>query len=387
MNSYREMVSDLNKFYYKQTTSIPDDSIIYENTWNIQWNNRLAIQRVYQISKILNKSPNVLGKKSGESAIWYNPKSNIEIGDYHRIEILDQAYQHTNPYRHADFIMVWFRMELKPDKAINISNISNNIFYYKLGQLVGVSCNFLADAIGAISVLKEYNDCKISLDEAKDLYHDRINNLAEEFLQSEKTEDINTFPTPLRDIMEKYIMSDTISEDVYQDSNELTIETGIVIAKLSPLPSPSSLSEFSSKYESNNDNNDSNRLDNNRKLDVLDRNISDVLDRNESIIHQLTAKRTLPKQNQTIEELSRSVSKSLTSNLYLTPQANLSDEGLIDTNLSDEKNITNASKLIEVDNIPGLFTDRNIKPAKPPRPPLTIQSHGNMSMSKLPSFK
>ena len=73
MNSYERMVGDLNKLYYEKTTSMSPDAIIYDNVWDLKWNNPLAIQRVYQVSKLLGKCPDVLGRNPGESAMWYNP--------------------------------------------------------------------------------------------------------------------------------------------------------------------------------------------------------------------------------------------------------------------------------------------------------------------------
>jgi hypothetical protein len=235
MNSYQELVSNLNKLYYDKTTSLPPNIVVYENTWNINWNNQLAIQRVYELSKMLNKSPDVIGKRVGQSAIWYNPSSTTGNGQYHRIEVLDQGYQHLHPTRHSDFMLVWFRMELKPEKAENISKINPSIIYYQPGQLIGVNCNFLAAGIGAISVIKEYNDCKISLEEAKDLSDIRLSDLADEFLESEQSVDIRNYPTSLKDILESYIMTSMIPDSVYEPIKETVISIDIV---------PSSTPEF-----------------------------------------------------------------------------------------------------------------------------------------------
>jgi len=215
MNSYERMVGDVNKLYYDKTTTISRDAVVYNNVWELQWNNPLAIQRVYQVSKLLGKCPDIVGRKPGQSAIWYNPVSKVGTGQYHKFEIQDQAYQHTKPMRHADFLFVWLRMKMKPEKAADINKITSSAFYYEPGQLVCTACHFIGASIATMSILKEYNDCKISLSEARHEYDIRIGELLKEFLESEKTEDIQNFSTPLRDIYETYIMSDVPPEEVF----------------------------------------------------------------------------------------------------------------------------------------------------------------------------
>ena len=216
MNSYERMVGDVNKLYYKKTTTISPDTVIYDNIWNLKWNNPLAIQRVYQVSKLLGKCPDILGTKLGQSAVWYNPESKIGKGNYHKFEIQDQAYQHTKPARHVDFFFVWLRMKMKPEKAANINSITTSAFYYEPGQLVCAACHFIEASIATFSILKDYNDCKINLPQARQEYDNRIKELLEEFTKSEKVEDIKNFPTPLRDIYEEYIMDNKPPESIFE---------------------------------------------------------------------------------------------------------------------------------------------------------------------------
>ncbi len=242
MNSYEEMIGSINKLYYDKTTSIPPDSLVYENVWNIEWNNKLAIQRVYEVSKLLNRGPDVLGKRPGQSAIWYNPETKVGKGHYHKFEIHDQAYQHSKPARHADFFFVWLRMKMKPEKATNINKITTSAFYYDPGQLVCAACHFIEASIATFSVLKDYNDDKINLEQARQVYDNRIGELLEEFLKSEQNEDIRNYPTPLRDILETYIVSDMVPDEVFQGYSEakdvlvITVET--IEEKISPPRTP-----------------------------------------------------------------------------------------------------------------------------------------------------
>ena len=216
MNSYERMVGNVNKLYYKETTTISPGSVVYDNVWDLRWHNSLAIQRVYQVSKLLGKCPDVLGRRPGQSAIWYNPPSKVGNGHYHKFEIQDQAYQHTKPARHADFFFVWLRMKMKPEKAANINKITTSAFYYEPGQLACAACHFIEASIATFSVLKDYNNDKVNVEEARREYDNRISEMLPEFLKSEQVEDIRAFPTPLRDIYEEYIMSDRPPEEVFE---------------------------------------------------------------------------------------------------------------------------------------------------------------------------
>ena len=245
MNSYEQMIGSLNKLYYEKTTSLPPGIVIYENSWNLEWNNLLAIQRVYEVSKLLNREPDLLGVKSGQSAIWYNPETKVGKGHYHKIEIQDQAYQHTKPARHSDFLFVWLRMKIKPEKAADINKITSSAFYYEPGQLVCAACHFIEASIATFSILKEYNDDKINLDQARQIYDIRIKELLEEFIQSEYTEDIRNYPTPLRDALESYIIADSPSDDIFDGyteslkSNELVVvNVRSVETRVPPPPEP-----------------------------------------------------------------------------------------------------------------------------------------------------
>ena len=246
MNSYERMIGEINKLKYNETTSVPKDAIKYENMWNLKWHNKLAIQRVYEVSKLLNKPPDMLGLEAGQSAVWFNPKSKVGKGHYHKFEIHDHAYQHTKPVRHADFFFVWLRMKMKPEKAANINRITTSAFYYDPGQLVCAACHFIEASIATFSVLKEYNDDRINLEQARQVYDNRISEMSEEFMESEKLENIIDYPTPVRDIYEKYIMSDVPPDTVFQGycpcedvtvTIELETHTEETKRKLSPLSS------------------------------------------------------------------------------------------------------------------------------------------------------
>lgn len=217
MNSYENMVSSINKLYYDKTTNVPAGTEVYDNMLGLKWDNSLAIQRVYEISALLGRNPDVVGKEKGQSAIWYNPKTKIGQGHYHRFEIHDQAYQRSKPSGHADFLFVWLRMKLKPEKAADISKITRSVFYYEPAQLVCATCHFIEATIATFSVLKDYNNCKVSLEEAQHTFGVRVKELADEYKKGG--------PTPLRDILERYIVEDMPSDDIFQGRELFTKQT------------------------------------------------------------------------------------------------------------------------------------------------------------------
>ena len=233
MNPYEQMISSVNKIYHKQTTELPSGVPIHNNMLNLEWNNLLAIQRVYEMIQVLNRNPDMLGTKKGQSAIWY------DVGSYHKVEIQDQAYQHTKPERHSDFIFVWLRIQMKPEKVADINKITSAAFYYEPGQLLCASGNFLGESIATFSVLKEYNDCKINLEEARELLNYRVKELTEEFVKAERSGNLKNYPTPLMDALESYVISDSLPKEIFEVPSSLP---SLPSLPLSPSLPPLSLS-------------------------------------------------------------------------------------------------------------------------------------------------
>lgn len=331
MNPYERMVGDVNKLYYKKITTIAPGSVVYDNIWDIQWNNPLAIQRVYQVSKLLGKCPDVLGRKQGQSAVWYNPRSKVNKGNYHKFEIHDHAYQHTKPARHVDFFFVWLRMKMKPDKAADINKITTSAFYYEPGQLVCAACHFIEASIATFSVLKDYNDDKINLEQARQEYDNRIVELLGEFLESEKTVDIEKYPTPLRDIYEEYIMSDMPPEEIFEaPKKSCGCDVAIDVAIVMEIKSTEVDMLHSKLLEPS-------RLIESESINGLtfDNNLSEA-----DIIRELTMKRIESELNK------RGVKPSILSDLSATPveTSNLSATPVETSNLSDLSISSNFNK-------------------------------------------
>ncbi len=62
---------------YTERTSVPKEAIKYQNVWNLQWKNQLAINRVYQIALLLKRNPDMIDAKPDGMAWWKKPNMKI----------------------------------------------------------------------------------------------------------------------------------------------------------------------------------------------------------------------------------------------------------------------------------------------------------------------
>ena len=207
MDSYTNMVDETNILFTDNTRNI------VSNKLNLDWDNKLAIKRVYQTIKMLGKDPDVVGKDKNQSVIWYKPRIDVTDRNYDRIEIMDQSYHYLQPTKRGDFYFVSYRMEIKPNKIHDVSKINNSAFYYSRGSLVTVGCHYIGAALATFSVLKDYNNDKISLLQAKKELKSRNNKLFEEFEQDK---------IKYKVILEKYITSDNITRTLLTSDNNIT---------------------------------------------------------------------------------------------------------------------------------------------------------------------
>lgn len=213
-NAYQQLTAKLNKMKFKEFTKPKEDQVYYENIWNLEWNNPVAIQRVYQTAELFNRSPDVLGRKAGQTAIWYNAVPPNGFGEYSEVQVKDVAYKH---HGHMDFYFTRLRMKLDPDKAQDIQKISEGAYYYPVGQELSFACHTIEPAIAVFSVIKEYNDDKVTLEEAKSLKGERVTKLVDEFNQTlEKGESLRSSNRPYKEALEEYIMSGVEFPDPFE---------------------------------------------------------------------------------------------------------------------------------------------------------------------------
>lgn len=215
MDSYTALIGKTNQIKFKETTSLPEGVARYENDWNLEWRNPLAIQRVYETTMLLGRAPDMLSRKAGQSAVWFNPESKVEEGSYYKFEIYDVAYVHNQPATHTDFFFVTMRMQLKPKTIESLNKISGSISYYAVGNLLTATCHFIGASIASFAIVKQVDNCEINVSQARQLYGIYIKELHQEFIASEKCGDLKNFETPMRNALESYIMADLPDESAY----------------------------------------------------------------------------------------------------------------------------------------------------------------------------
>jgi len=222
MSAHDRMLIRLDNLNSNGNTDIPDNIQPYENTWGLKWNNSLAIQRVYEVSDLLGRAPDMLGVEPGQMAVWYNPEPIVDAdNDYYKFEIQDVFYRHGN---HFDFFFVTIVLELNENTDRNLHQISDALSYYPVANLLTSACHAIEPNIAILSVVRDYNDSKITLSEAQDLVKSRVDLLLPEFYAAQKFGDVVAYPTPARDILEEYTLSDVEEVPMIEDRPMLAIE-------------------------------------------------------------------------------------------------------------------------------------------------------------------
>lgn len=115
--------------------------------------------------------PSIMDKRSGGVAIWNTNDLRKRGHCWERIEIHDEIIIHDEPLLHADFLYVWYKLNIPKNKICDIISISDSITYDPLKQLVRVRCNFMGTIANTIYLLKYIIKYNISGENAKQLYN------------------------------------------------------------------------------------------------------------------------------------------------------------------------------------------------------------------------
>jgi len=159
----------------------------------LQWENKLAEQRVYETIDILNQNPDIYDPATGGRAIWIAPPMLFNPGKslYSDIVIKDVAYYHEKTADHLDFYFMSLNYNIKPDKIANLNKITGSAYYYPVGELLYAGCHFPSASIITFAIIKEYNEDKISLEDARESYNNRIKQASDEYNKSATSGDIH----------------------------------------------------------------------------------------------------------------------------------------------------------------------------------------------------
>ncbi len=172
----KNMYSQLNE---KKLSKLLEAPLKFDMNEFSNWENPLAIFRIMEMILFFDRSPDILSNNvtKRNTVIWTQPGV---IRGYWKLEINENAFLHSKPQDHADFFFVYIRHQVEPEKVKNLHKISDSITYYPLGKIIGAGCHFRGAGVAALSLVKEYSEGVISIEQAIDSYDRRIMELEKE---------------------------------------------------------------------------------------------------------------------------------------------------------------------------------------------------------------
>ena len=125
--------------------------------------------------------------------------------------IEEEAFLHSKPAWHADFFTMHARVKMTPEKQGHLPEISPSISYYAPASDCGAGCHNRGAGVGSLSIVKQYAQDDLSLQQAIDEYDRRIATLAVENAEFDAvyiSEGIVAAMqvTPLTDAYERYVV-------------------------------------------------------------------------------------------------------------------------------------------------------------------------------------
>ena len=119
--SFTNFLDNWEKIAHDKITAVPENAINYSNSFNLQWNNKLAINRVYLLRDLFQRDPDILAPQVGGSVVWFNAPSRVSSEHtYVKVEIEDISYINEKPVTHSDFMRTSIRYQMNEGKAKHI---------------------------------------------------------------------------------------------------------------------------------------------------------------------------------------------------------------------------------------------------------------------------
>ena len=199
-DEYIQLQMDLDKVLAPQLTTSSQGKIRLEG---FQWKTQKSLELV----KILSEkgiNPVALDRAPGGTAYYRNVPSKTEGLVWPAWEIRDEYVLHMKPKPHIDVLYGTAILEIPVEKVPYLTKISESIIYEPLTKRVKAGCDGRFAAIATLSIVREYAEGEISLEQAIDEYDRRIILLKEEEVKSGGSWQGST---PLADAYEKYILS------------------------------------------------------------------------------------------------------------------------------------------------------------------------------------
>ncbi len=153
--------------------------------------------------------PDVTDPAKGGYVFWNRAKARAADANYRSIKIEDKNIVHFKPMPHSDFMTVTINQWLKPKTIKKLSKITTSASYYPEGGELSAACGEMGANIITFAVIKMFDMGWLDLTYARVVYDKLILHfLQEEYLPGEKTDDLWSYPMPLRDACEEFVMSD-----------------------------------------------------------------------------------------------------------------------------------------------------------------------------------
>ena len=187
----------------QELTAIPKNSHDRRNRYDLLWDNKLAMLRVYETLEYYKVKPKSVDLSRGGEVVFR------DIGQWKRIVIRDVDPIHLKPKPHVDCIHLAYSFCLSQEKVSQLHKISGSITYNSVGKMLYSGCDFVAASIGTFVIVVLFSRGDMKIDEASKMYDRVIIELYEEFHKSICFLDQSNSLAPIRDSYEKFLKANT----------------------------------------------------------------------------------------------------------------------------------------------------------------------------------
>lgn len=210
MEEYSTLKSKLDQILLPRLTTVRPTAVQLSNIANLNWNNPLAIQMVYQTMVILG-SPTVLtDDQNGNDgmALWDHVTSISGAGKC-TVIIEDKAHVHYPGMTHTDFYYLTIEKLLKPQGVQLLPQLTGSTTYNTINNRLTAGCHFLGADIATIAVVKMLNDEILTLEQARSAYSSYTRECHEEYKALEDSGNFSNWRNymPITIALDEYIFS------------------------------------------------------------------------------------------------------------------------------------------------------------------------------------
>ena len=210
MSNYLDTADQQTRNNFYRLAQVPAGAVAYDNNAGLEWLNKLAINRFYQLVTLLG-DPNSYDPSQGGGAVWYDVKSNSGCaGSYYIVEVRDTAVYHAKPVDHLDFLFTGIKMELDKDIDDALRNVSGSMYYYPNGKITYAVCGELEANLASLAIVKMLQERRINVTQASSLYDTLVKSTLDEFFVAETKSmlyEAGVNQWPKRNALENYLFN------------------------------------------------------------------------------------------------------------------------------------------------------------------------------------